>query len=113
MITKLKYKGFEQYLKEKSNNGLGNYFDKKGYRWYFEFPNGYGVSVIKCFGSYGYEQDLFEIGTMYKGRLTKIKGMTESNEVIGYLNNEEVLSVLEKIQLMKQKRRKENGNKNQ
>jgi len=31
--------------------------------------NGYGVSVIKYEGSYGYEQDLWEIATIYKGQL--------------------------------------------
>ena len=92
--TPLKYEKFKKYLKTYNDRWAGF---PNSYRWYFEFPNGYGVSVVKFYGTYGYEQDLFEIGTMYKGHLTNIKGITEDDQVLGYLTNDKVLYYLERI----------------
>lgn len=87
--TKLNYEGFERYFKNISIEFLG------GFRYVFKFPNGYGASVIKHFASYGNEQDLFELAVLKDGNLCYTTPIT--NDVIGYLNNDEVLELLERI----------------
>lgn len=69
-------------------------------QWLFRFNNGYGASVIKHPGSYGYFEDLFELAVL------KFRNKTDwslccdteiTNDVIGYLTNKEVLDLLERI----------------
>ena len=95
MYTKLKYDKYKEFLKKEDNH---SFYD--GYHWVFKFPNGYGASVIKHSGSYGNENDLFELGViMYdeNGEWELCYTTTITNDVIGYLNNDEVLELLEKI----------------
>lgn len=74
-------------------------------QWRFKFKNNYGASVVKHFGSYGYEQDKFELavlrfeenGTDYITYNTPI-----TDNVIGWLDNNEVLELLEKIKNLKE-----------
>lgn len=68
----------------------------------FRFENNYGASVIKHYGSYGYEEDLFELAVLFykdendkKGDLTYNTPITD--DVLGYLTNDEVLELLRKI----------------
>lgn len=86
--TKLNYDGFEKYLIKESN-----YYG--GFQWIFEFPNGYGASVIKHHGSYGNEKDLFELAVLKDGHLCYTTPITD--DVIGFLTNKSVLWTLEKI----------------
>ena len=87
--TKLDYTGYENQLVKSEN-----YID--GYHWSFMFPNGYGASVIKHRGSYGSEDDLFELAVLKDG-----EGLCYStpitDDVIGWLDNQEVLDLLKKI----------------
>lgn len=86
--TKLNYEGFEEYLKkEDSLNG--------GLHYLFEFENGFGASVIKSWVSYGHASDLFELAVLKDGGLCYTTEITD--DVIGYLNNDEVLKLLEKL----------------
>ena len=63
------------------------------------FANGYGVSVVRFFGSYGYHQGLFELAVL-KGdpqqhdlcHDTHITG-----DVLGWLTPEEVVALTEKV----------------
>lgn len=79
------------------------YFNKDSYSHRFKFENNYGASVIKHYGSYGFEEDLFELAvTRYNpsnpnsfGDLCYDTPIT--NDVIGFLTNDEVLKLLEKI----------------
>lgn len=74
-------------------------------QWRFKFENNYGASVVKHFGSYGYEQDKFELavlrfeenGTDYITYNTPI-----TDNVIGWLDNNEVLELLKKIKNLKE-----------
>lgn len=70
------------------------------HQWLFKFDNNYGASVIKHFGSYGFENDLFELAVLkfddnndwdlcYETPIT--------DNVIGNLTNDEVLDCLERI----------------
>lgn len=72
---------------------------KPGVQYVFSFPyNHYGASVIKHPGSYGYEDDEWELAVMYEGRLTYDTGITQ--DVEGYLTDEDVVEFLEIIQAL-------------
>ena len=61
----------------------------------YQFPNGYGASVIKHKGSYGYDKGLWELAVLHEGELcydTEITG-----DVIGHLNDPEVDNILGQI----------------
>ena len=90
--TPLNYEGFEQYLIQKStHNHLG------GLQYEFQFDNGFGASVIKHDFSYGNIDDLFELGVLDEnGELTYETVITDN--VIGWLTNEEVIDYFKAIQ---------------
>jgi hypothetical protein len=64
------------------------------------FPNGYGVSVVRFPGSYGYEEGLYEVAIL--------KGLEEdweicydteiTDDVIGYLTEDQVGEVLVQVE---------------
>ena len=61
------------------------------------FDNGYGVSVVSHSYSYGGRDGLFEIAVLDKdGELTYDTPVT--NDVIGYLTEEEVSGVMKEVQ---------------
>ena len=86
--TKLDYTGYENQLVKSET-------DLFGYHWAFEFPNGYGASVAKTFVSYGHKDDLFELAVLKDGYLCYDTPITD--DVIGWLSNQEVLDLLKKI----------------
>ncbi len=86
--TKLNYTGFEQNLTSETT-----FFG--GFCYRFGFPNGYGASVIKHDGSYGHEDDLFELGVLKGDDLCYDTPITD--DVVGYLTNQEVLDLLKDI----------------
>ena len=61
------------------------------------FENGYGVSVVSHSYSYGGKDGLFEIAVLDKdGNLTYDTAVT--NDVIGYLNPDDVTDVMKQVQ---------------
>ena len=61
------------------------------------FENGYGASVVKHEYSYGGKNGLYELAVLDKtGELTYDTPITD--DVIGYLREEDVTDVMEKIQ---------------
>lgn len=72
-----------------------------GVQYIFKFPNDYGASVIKTRYSYGYKQDLWEMGLIIffnedgDWHLTYERDFDD--DVKGYLTGEEVNRLLEKI----------------
>ena len=61
------------------------------------FDNGYGASVVKHEFSYGGKDGLYELAVLDKdGNLTYDTPIT--NDVIGYLREQDVTDVMEKIQ---------------
>jgi hypothetical protein len=90
--TPLNYEGFEQYLIKKSTHKYWG-----GFQYEFQFDNGFGASVIKHNESYGNIDDLFELGVLDEnGELTYETDIT--NNVIGWLTNEEVIEYFKAIQ---------------
>lgn len=69
-------------------------------QYLFRFDNGYGASVVKGFGTYGYENDLWELAVI---KFNKDDGWdivcdTDiTNDVLGWLSVEEVLETLDSI----------------
>jgi hypothetical protein len=65
----------------------------------FKFPNGYGASLIQGRYSYGGDLNLFEVAVVqFVGTVWVICYDTEiTDDVLGYLTEEEVFEALEKI----------------
>lgn len=59
------------------------------------FSNGYGASIISHPGSYGYEDGLYELAVLKDGDICYETYLTE--DVLGYLTQEDVDDYLEKI----------------
>ena len=68
-----------------------------GVRSRMMFENGFGVSVVSHTYSYGGKDGLFEVAVLDKdGDLTYNTPVT--NDVIGYLNPDEVTEIMEEVQ---------------
>lgn len=65
------------------------------------FENGFGASIVRKPGTYGYEDGLFELGVLKKDSNTekwKLCYNTKiTDDVIGWLNNKEINNYLNKI----------------
>ena len=66
-----------------------------GVQHVYEFPNGYGASVIKHDYSYGGRNGLWEIAVLEYGELCYTSGITE--DVIGHLTWNSVEDYLQQI----------------
>jgi hypothetical protein len=61
----------------------------------FQFENGYGASMVRFPGSYGYENSLWEIAVLSDGKICYDTPITD--DVIGHLNDAEADAILEDI----------------
>ena len=93
-----------QYLVESSFDVTYNPFnltDLSIKRYVFHFPNNWGASVIKGFGTYGYENDLWELAILKYYSEDDNWSLDYNNDVtddvVGSLTDEQVNSFLEKI----------------
>lgn len=108
MKKDLIYDDFKEYEvlwegKEDFDNGF-KLFGNDSYSHRFRFENDFGASVVKHYGSYGYEDDLFELAVLDYinddfGRLCYTTTITD--DVEGYLSNEDVLKLLNRIKKIK------------
>lgn len=70
-------------------------------RYIKNFDNGYSTSVIKNNMSYGGKQGLYEIGVFYEEVLVEVPGITEEGDSVrGWLEFEEVIDLLKKVEQM-------------
>lgn len=76
-----------------ATEGYCDYLD--GYHWVFEFPNGYGASVVCNEVSYGHNDGLFELAVIKGGDICYDTPVT--NDVVGYLTADEVADYLAEI----------------
>ena len=68
-------------------------------RYIKKFDNGYSTSVIKNNVSYGGKQGLYEIGVFYEEVLVEVPDVTEEGDTVrGWLEFEEVIDLLKKIE---------------
>jgi len=61
-----------------------------------DFPNNYGVSVVKSPSSYGGKDNLWELAVLYCDEITYNTSITD--DVIGWLTNEKVTEIMQKVQ---------------
>lgn len=92
---KLNYEGFEEYLVEREDSSTRIGLRKlPGVRYVFRFENNYGASVVKHLGSYGYDQDLWELAVVRFGKYDEL--CVEDFENHGYDDElEELLDAME------------------
>lgn len=90
---------YEEFKKYEVNPDLIGYFKTGKYDHKFIFENGYGASVMKHPGSYGYKNDLFELAVLHKdSREWNLCYETYiTDDVRRFLTNEEVLKLLNEI----------------
>ncbi len=62
------------------------------------FPNGFGASIVKHSWSYGCEDDLFEVAVLFEGGICYRTPIT--NDVVGYLTDEDVVRICERISVL-------------
>ena len=66
------------------------------------FPNGYGVSVVRFPGSYGFEDDLYEVailqGTEDNWNITYDTPITD--DVLGHRDEQDINIILEEVQAL-------------
>jgi len=60
------------------------------------FDNGYGASVVKTDRSYGGKEGLYELAVLFDGLISYDTPIT--NDVIGFLTEDEVTELLQKIE---------------
>lgn len=97
MTLKLNYEGFETNL-------VCQEHIRGGIHYVFKFGNQYGASVIKHYVSYGHEQDLWELAVIkfnYENAWHLNYDTEITDDVIGYLTDEEVRELLKKISELK------------
>ena len=61
-----------------------------------DFSNGYGVSVVRAFGTYGYEQGLYELAVFAGDDICYDTPVT--NDVEGHLTPDAVTDLMQKVQ---------------
>ena len=82
--------------KEKSLNG--------GVQKQYKFDNGYGASVVQHNGSYGNENGLWELAVLKwvdEDRYNLTYSTDITDDVVGYLTEEEVQELLVRIESLK------------
>lgn len=85
--------------------------DSFDWQWLFRFDNGLGASVVKFYSSFGFDADLFELAviTWYDDEHYGLNYDTEITEdVLGYLSNDDVMELLYKIKKLKGEDKNEN-----
>lgn len=101
--TDLVYDDYKEYeVNQSKNTNFNTTMGQFGnsFTHHFRFPNDYGASVIKHNASYGYEQDLFELAVLSfhdKGEGDICYSTEITSDTIGWLDNDEVLELLERI----------------
>ena len=82
-------------------------FDSKakfdGISWQVIYNNGFGISIVKFFASYGGTDDLWELAVIEdddKGGYNLTENTPITDEVIGYLTEQEVIDYSEKVRLL-------------
>ena len=106
MNLDLNYEGFEEYLIKKIPvPPIMDIFTQclvDGVHYIFKFENGYGASVIKGWCTFGYREDKWELGVIFfdpenPDDYSLAYNTPLTDDVIGYLTDEEVRELLGKI----------------
>lgn len=94
-------KEFEENLIERTEREWNALWSNElGVQYVFRFENGYGASVIKHFGSYGYEDDLWELAVVkfvFDDTFELDYDTPITGDVEGYLEDSDVRDLLKRI----------------
>lgn len=74
-----------------------------GYRYEVRYPNGFAASIIKNFGSYGAEADLWEVAVLHQdgeGVWVPTYDTDITDDVLGYLSEADVVTVCNRIRAL-------------
>lgn len=85
----------KKYLKEEQSRPRNG-----GYQYWFSFPNGYAASVIKGPYTYGGELDLWELAVMDDNTKGLCYDTPITDDVLGWLEDEEVNDYLNQIKAL-------------
>ena len=111
MKTKLSSSKYDKYIivKEEGVNRWPHLNNDLEFRYLFKFENGFGASVVKRYGTYGYDDDLFEVAmiTFNNYGITTLfidgydliypEDTSFEYDVRGYCTEEQVFELLEEI----------------
>lgn len=75
--------------------GSKNSMGVNGVEYRFSFPNGYDAIVMKCYGSYGWNMDLWEVDLYKDGELAYVRDF--EYDVVGNLDEQGVNKLLLKV----------------
>lgn len=64
-----------------------------------DFPNGYGISVLRGEQFYSNGKDTYEVGVFYRGRLIRY---FEHDSVLGWQNKKQVTEIMKEVQELKE-----------
>jgi len=64
-------------------------------QWLYEFPNGYGASIVQGTGAYSNGTDTYELAVLRDGHLCYTTPIT--SDVLGHLSEQEVRDTLQAI----------------
>ena len=67
-------------------------------QWVAEFPNNYGVSIIRNPMSYGFSEDLYELAVLRDGSLDYTTPITD--DVIGHLTWDEAWALMMEVEAL-------------
>ncbi len=71
-----------------------------GIQYWFSFPNGYAGSVVKAPFTYGSDEDLWELAVMNDETRSVCYSTPITDDVLGYLNDDEVNHYLDRIKAL-------------
>lgn len=97
LYTPLEEKYVEQLKKMAETFKQKSLFGGLQYTAYFK--NGYGIDIVKHNGSYGREDDKWEIAVMKDGDCCYTTPITD--DVIGWLTSEEVMHYAMRVKMLK------------
>lgn len=99
-MTYFEEKFMKQESLEKMTYGSRWIGDDQYVQYLFKYENGFGASVVKGKGTYGYQVDSWELAVI-KWANDNTWDVTDNTpitgDVLGYLSSEEVLDTLEQI----------------
>lgn len=67
------------------------------------FPNGYGVSVVRFPGSYGYEQDLYEVAVLQGSEddYDLCYDSPVADDIMGHRDEQDVETIMNEVEALK------------
>ena len=74
-------------------------YEEDGVQAKHMFPNGYGVSVVRFPGSYGFQDDLYEVAII-KGTLDEFEICYDTpiaDDVLGHRDEQDIENIMEEV----------------